>query len=79
MKAKDLKKVREQKLSQIYAALKKNKKEMSLVAAKMAAGKVKNLKSLKNLKKETAQLLTIITEKEIAERENVKTETARKK
>lgn len=70
MKTKDFKKVREQELKQIYATLAKKKKDAALASAKMAAGKVKNLKKYKNLKKDIAQLLTVITEKEIVDRES---------
>lgn len=72
MKTKDLKKVREQELSQVLAILANKKKKAALTSVKMAAGKEKNLKSQKYLKKDIAQLLTVITEKEIAERENIK-------
>lgn len=66
MKTKDLQKTRSLKLADITRSVVKKRKEIDVVSAKIGAGKEKNLKKSKNLKRDLAQMLTIIKEKEIA-------------
>lgn len=68
MKKKDLQLIRSKSLSELYALVKGKKEELTLTYAKLKAGKVKNTSILKNLKKDIAQLLTLIKEKEIFEK-----------
>jgi len=72
MNSKDLKKIKGVQISELYKTLAKKKQEAALTSVKMAAGKEKNLKSYKSLKKDIAQLLTIITEKEIVKQSDNK-------
>jgi ribosomal protein L29 len=54
------------------------KVDLAKFTAKMFAGGEKNLKKGRNLKKEIAQILTVINEKEIVEKESKKEEKTAK-
>lgn len=72
MKKKDLKDLREKGIKEINKAVAKNKQEVAMTGAKMKAGQEKKIKKVKHLRREIAQMLTIIREKEILEEESKK-------
>ena len=65
MKKKELNKLREKSIKQLQTLVDKKKLELVKIQSKMKVGKEKNLKSTKNLKRDVAQILTIIREKEL--------------
>lgn len=74
MKKKELKSLRIKKNEDLAKMVADKKKEATETYAKMRAGKEKNLKRVKYLKKEIAQILTIMKEKEFSEEEKKKEE-----
>ncbi len=65
MKKKELKDLRTKDVADLRKMLAKKKKEVSGKRMDMAGAKEKNLKVVKNMRREIAQTLTVITEKEI--------------
>ncbi|MBL7036398.1 hypothetical protein ISR94_00930 [Candidatus Microgenomates bacterium] len=65
MKIKELKKTREKELKALEGLLDKKVLEMSKIQVKILSGKEKNLKAAKLVKRDVAQLLTLINEKKI--------------
>jgi len=69
MKKKDLIEIRNKNIPELKKEVQSRKKELTLLWARIKAGKEKKFAKVRLLKQETAQLLTIISEKEILERE----------
>ncbi len=65
MKKKGLKDLRAKEIDELKKLVSEKRKETSVIYAKVKTGQEKNLKKVKGLKKEIAQILTIIREKEI--------------
>ncbi len=65
MKKKDLKNLRAKEIDELRKLVSEKKKEVAVIYGKVKVGQEKNLKKMKGLKKEIAQILTIIGEKEI--------------
>ncbi len=65
MKKKGLKDLRVKEIDELKKLVSEKRKETSVIYAKVKTGQEKNLKKVKGLKKEIAQILTIIREKEI--------------
>lgn len=63
MKTKDLQNLRGKELKEVESLLAKKKLELSKLEVKILSGKEKNLKARKNLKKEIAQIMTVLKEK----------------
>ena len=78
MKKNELKKIREKTLKQLRILVEKNKLELMRIKSKVVVGKEKDFKKTKNLKREIAQTLTIIREKELIEKVNLEKETNNK-
>lgn len=62
MKTKDLKNKKEEELIEL---LNDSRKKLIDLKFSLAAGKVKNVRTIKNLKKDIARILTILNEKNI--------------
>ncbi len=69
MKKKDLTDLRNKKVSELEKLLSKKRNELINTYAKIKAGQEKNLKKAKNMRRDIAQILTIIREKELLEKE----------
>jgi ribosomal protein L29 len=67
MKKKELEGLRNKKIDELKKLVDKKRQEKLLVYSKMKAGQEKNLKKVKNLRCDIAQILTIIREKELME------------
>ncbi|MBU0572551.1 50S ribosomal protein L29 [Patescibacteria group bacterium] len=65
MKKKDLQELRNKKVVELDKIVAKKKQETIMADAKMKTGQEKKIKKVKNLRREIAQVLTIIREKEI--------------
>ncbi len=65
MKKKDLKGLQAKEAGELRKLVSEKKEEVDITYTKVKAGQEKNLKKIKGLKKEIAQILTIIREKEI--------------
>lgn len=65
MKNKDLQELRNKKVVELDKIVAKKKQETIMADAKMKTGQEKKIKKVKNLRREIAQVLTIIREKEI--------------
>jgi ribosomal protein L29 len=74
MKKKDLAELRLKEIKEIENLLSKKKLELMVLISKLTAGGEKNLKKGRNLKKEIAQILTIIKEKKLIETMKVEKE-----
>lgn len=72
MKKKELQELRIKKMAELRKLLSKRKKEADVTYGKMKAGQEKNLKKAKNLKRDIAQILTLIREKQFLEEEKKK-------
>lgn len=68
MKKKELAKQREKSIKVLKSALEKKRRTLSETFVKTKAGQEKNIKKVKILKREIAQLLTIVKEKETEEK-----------
>lgn len=68
MKKKDLQLVRKKGSPDLYNLLRSKKEELALSYARLKAGKIKNTSLLRVLRKDIAQILTLIREKEIAQK-----------
>jgi len=69
MKKKDIETLRGKEVAEIKKALAGKRADLIKAQVEMYGGKEKNLKKAKNLRREVAQMLTIIKEREILERE----------
>jgi len=69
MKKKDLTDLRNKKINELEKLLSKKRNELINTYAKIKAGQEKNLKKAKNIRRDVAQILTIIREKELLEKE----------
>jgi len=72
MKKKDLQDLRNKKMIDLNKIVAKKRQESILAHAKMKTGQEKKIKKVKNLRREIAQVLTIIREKQILEKEEKK-------
>jgi len=72
MKKKELTNIRSKKIQDLVKMVVEKKKEATMVYSKMKAGQEKNLKKGKNLKKDIAQIMTIIKERELSEKQESK-------
>ena len=72
MKKKDIETLRGKEVAEIKKALGEKKADLIKAQTEMYGGKEKNLKKAKNLRREVAQMLTIIKEREILESETKK-------
>lgn len=70
MKKKDLTDLRNKKTNELEKLLAKKRNELVNTYAKIKAGQEKNLKKAKNIRRDVAQILTIIREKELLEQED---------
>lgn len=68
MKKKELKTLREKTVKELEAQVEKLRLGAELAYAKTKVGQEKNVKKFRNERKDIAQILTIIKEKEIIER-----------
>jgi len=69
MKKNELKTVRAKSSEELGKTLNEKKQDLGKIQLDLASGKEKNLKKVKNLKREIAQLLTVINEKTLIEAE----------
>lgn len=69
MKKKDLTDLRNKKINELEKLLAKKRHQLVNVQAKIKAGQEKNLKKAKNTRRDIAQILTIIREKELLKKE----------
>ncbi|MBI2066300.1 50S ribosomal protein L29 [Candidatus Woesebacteria bacterium] len=69
MKRKDLVDLKIKEVEDLNKVLGDKKAQLEKVMVNIRAGKEKNLKSAKNLKRDISQILTIVREKEIGEKE----------
>lgn len=69
MKKKDLVSLRKKEVKELEKMVEEKKAKALNTHVKMQAGQEKNLKKVKNMKKEIAQILTIIKEKKLSEEE----------
>ena len=65
MKKKDLQAFKDKKIEDLRKVVSDKQMEISKVVTEMYAGKEKNLKKTKNLKRELAQVLTLLRQKEL--------------
>lgn len=64
MKKNELSQKRNKELEELRKELKEKRQELVKVRLEVSTGKIKNKRASKNLKKDIAQLLTLIKEKE---------------
>jgi len=69
MKKKDLLDLRSKKTGELEKLLSKKRNELINTYVKIKAGQEKNLKKAKNIRRDIAQILTIIREKELLKKE----------
>lgn len=74
MKKKDLKSLRSKTKVELKKLVGDKKKEVNEAFVKTKTGQEKNLKKVKNARRDIAQILTLIKEKEIVEKESKKGE-----
>ena len=67
MKKRELVDVRKSEAKEIAGRVKEKKLELAKARVKIVSGEEKNVKKVTNLKKEIAQLLTILREKELVQ------------
>jgi ribosomal protein L29 len=72
MKKKDFKDLNAKETKDLVKMVVAKKDDLAKIIPNLKAGKEKNLKKSKNLKKEIAQLLTLIQEKEVMKKETAK-------
>lgn len=74
MKKKDLSKLKEKSIKDLRKMVEEKKKEAQETFAKIKGGQEKNVKKFKSLRKDIAQILTLIGEKQIVKKEKLKKE-----
>ncbi len=67
MKKKDLQELRKKEIPELKNLAEEKRLEIERVRAEIVSGREKNLKKVKNLRRDLAQILTLIKEKEILE------------
>ena len=72
MKTKDLKSLKIKKTDELKKILSEKLELLAKIKLDMVTGKEKNLKKVKNLRREIAQVFTLIREKELVEAEKPK-------
>ena len=72
MKKKDLSEARAKDTKEIAKLIEDKKLKLDKVRVEISAGEEKNVKAVANLKREIAQLMTVLKEKEIMEKETIK-------
>ena len=72
MKKKDFESLKEKNIDDLKIMVSNKKKEISLLFAKTKAGQEKNTSKMRNIKRDIARILTLMTEKEIIEKEKNK-------
>ncbi len=65
MKKQELKKYREKPISELQKELALLREKLLKLKFDLAAGKVKNIQEIRNVKKSIAQILTLINEKKL--------------
>lgn len=75
MKKKDLQSLRSKSIKDLKKMVSEKKEEASETFIKMKTGQEKNLKKVKNLRTDVAQILTVIKEKEIVDEKEKAKET----
>ena len=65
MKKKDYNELKSKEISELAKTVKVKKAELAKLGPKVISGEEKNLKKAANLRREVAQMLTLIREKEI--------------
>lgn len=78
MKKKDLKSLRTKEIKDLEKMVEEKRANAVTAQVKMQAGQEKNLKKASNLKREVAQILTIIKEKELREELEKEAESKKK-
>jgi large subunit ribosomal protein L29 len=78
MKRKELKDVKIKDISEIIKSIVTKKEELLKIQLKVKIGGEKNLKKAKNLRKDIAQLKTVLHEKEIVAKEEEPVKTIKK-
>ncbi len=68
MKVKDLKQLRDKTIKELEDLVKTKRQELLLFYAKIKAGKEKNTSLVKKIRRDIAQILTLVKEKEILEK-----------
>jgi len=69
MKKKDYREFKTKETAELEKALAGKRTDLAKTVPSLRSGKEKNLKKAKNLRREIAQILTLIREKEIVKRE----------
>lgn len=69
MKKKDYREFKTKEMAELRKALAGKRTDLAQTVPSLGSGKEKNLKKAKNLRREIAQILTLIREKEIVKRE----------
>lgn len=72
MKKKELAELRVKEVKELNKLAEDREAEMKKIIPELGIGKEKNLKKVKNLRREIAQVLTIIKEMEIIQRKETK-------
>jgi len=72
MKKKELNETKKKEISELRNIINKKRLELKMAHVNILDGKEKNLKLAKNLRKDIAQLLTFISEKEIFDKDKLK-------
>jgi len=75
MNKKNLALARKKTIDELKKSVSEKSKKILIGSVRMSVGKEKNLKKVKNLKIEVAQLLTIIREKQLADSKKIETKT----
>lgn len=68
MKKEELKKLRAKDMKELEKVLNESRKLLSESYLKIAGAKEKNLKKVRNLRRDVAQILTLMKEKELTEK-----------
>ena len=69
MKKKDFNELKGKEVSDLLKMVKAKKSELAKLGPKVVSGEEKNLKKAANLRKEVAQILTLVREKKILKKE----------
>lgn len=72
MKRKELLSLRTKDIEDLSGQVSKKRLELTKIKAEMKVSKEKNLKKVKNIRRDLAQILTVINEKEMIKTEEVK-------
>jgi ribosomal protein L29 len=72
VKKKDFKDIKTKEVDELKKMIDSKRGELAKTVPNLKAGREKNLKKAKNLKREIAQILSLISEKEIMKKEEAK-------